>query len=186
MAVSSCFVEHCLCSAARGVTLGTCQMSQITVQRVVSGRWMMWWGMEGGRADGISLPLREKRELCYGGERLMLHCVIWQQTTDSKLILFLPLGPGILMVPFPEETVRVSICLAPQSWLWGHHLFIHSFGRVTVCLCWYVSRASAFVSASRLHLGFPFRNCSPQSTGVQLSGPSSSHPTLNHCGRSEG
>ena len=115
MAVASCFVEHCLCSAAHGVTLGTCQMSQITVQRVVSGRWVMWWGIEGGRGDGISLPLRGKRELCYGGERLMLHHVIWQQTNDSKLMLFLPLGPGVLMVSFPKEIARVSICLAPQS-----------------------------------------------------------------------
>lgn len=71
--------------------------------------------MEGRTGDGISLPLREKHELCYGGERLMLHLVIWQQTTDSKLMLFLPLGLGVPMVPFPEEIARVSICLAPQS-----------------------------------------------------------------------
>lgn len=84
-------------------------------RRLVSGRWMTWWGMEGRRGDGISLPLREKRELCCGGERLMLHRVIWQQTTDSKFMLFLPLGPGVPMVPFPKEIARVSICLAPQG-----------------------------------------------------------------------
>ena len=45
----------------------------------------------------------------------MIDAVQAAMTGTSKLMLFLPLGLGVPMVPFPEEIARVSICLAPQS-----------------------------------------------------------------------
>lgn len=137
--------------------------------------------MEGRTGDGISLPLREKHERTYGEKGSC--SILWSgsRLLIQSLCCFFSTGLGVPMVPFPEEIARISICLAP-SWLWGHHLFIHSFGRVTGCLCGYISRASAFCICIRLHLGFLSGIAALRGTGVQLSGPASSHPCLTVAG----
>lgn len=127
MAVSEILNDRCLCSAARGAPGYMPDVPNHSPKRWVVGDMV---GMSGRTGDGISLSTQGETWGCAMGRKA--HAPSCDLAADYwfKAYMFLPLGLGVPMVP-SEEIARVSICLAPESWLWGHHLFIHSFGRVT-------------------------------------------------------
>lgn len=187
------FKEHVYCSrsAALGIILGTyqmCLMSLCSCNKLRGKSHTSGWkaidclrgggGDRGGTGDGNLLALTGPPALA-GGEWELHHlgegghalwCDLGSQLLLQSIIVSLS-GTGVPTVLFPEEIARVSMCYGKSTDLPRSYLLIHSFGRVTCCLCWEAGRASASISTSQAAPEFPFRHPSIQSPGHRRSSP---------------